>query len=105
MQDQLINNVSDTALWIAAFRALESERPDAVFKDTFARKLAGEKVFKWWRATPIKKHMAFAVTTRTTGIDRLINEAIERGIDTVINLGAGLDTRPYRMPLPVNISG
>ena len=103
MQDQLINNVSDTALWIAAFRALESERPDAVFKDTLARKLAGKKGFQMVEATPIKKHMAFAMTTRTTGIDRLVNVAIERGIDTVINLGAGLDTRPYRMLLPVNL--
>jgi methyltransferase (TIGR00027 family) len=103
MQHQLINNVSDTALWIAAYRALESERPDAVFKDPLARKLAGERGFQMVAATPIKDHMAFAMVTRTTGIDRLINVAIERGIDTVINLGAGLDTRPYRMPLPVNI--
>ncbi|AEV97569.1 hypothetical protein A4D02_30295 [Niastella koreensis] len=102
-QDPLINNVSDTALWIAAFRALESERPDAAFKDTLARKLAGEKGFQIVEATAIKKYMAFAMTTRTTGIDKLINEAIERGVDTVINLGAGLDTRPYRMPLPVNL--
>jgi methyltransferase (TIGR00027 family) len=103
MQEQLINNVSDTALWIAAYRALESERPDAVFKDPLARKLAGEKGFKMVEATPIKEHMAFAIVTRTTGIDWLIDEAIKRGIDTVINLGAGLDTRPYRMPLPVNL--
>ncbi|WP_205510930.1 class I SAM-dependent methyltransferase [Longitalea arenae] len=103
MQDQLINNVSDTALWIAAFRALETERPDAVFKDPLARKLAGDRGFQMVEATPIKDHMAFAMVTRTTGIDRLINIAIERGIDSVINLGAGLDTRPYRMPLPVNL--
>lgn len=103
MQDKLINNVSDTALWIAAYRALESERPDAVFKDPFARKLAGERGFQMVEATPIKDHMAFAMVTRTTGIDKLINIAIERGIDSVINLGAGLDTRPYRMPLPVNL--
>lgn len=103
MQDQLINNVSDTALWIAAYRALESERPDAVFKDPLARRLAGERGFKMVEATSIKDHMAFAMVTRTTGIDRLINIAIERGIDTIINLGAGLDTRPYRMPLPVNL--
>lgn len=103
MHDQLINNVSDTALWIAAYRALESERPDAVFKDPLARKLAGERGFQMVVATPIKDHMSFAMVTRTTGIDRLINVAIERGIDAVINLGAGLDTRPYRMPLPVNL--
>jgi O-methyltransferase involved in polyketide biosynthesis len=36
-----IRNVSDTALWVATYRALESERPDALFNDPFARRLAG----------------------------------------------------------------
>lgn len=44
--------------------------------------------------------MAFAMTLRTVAIDRLVQMAIARGVDTVINLGAGLDTRPYRMELP-----
>src|SRR6185295_9362931 len=39
----LVQNISDTARWVAVFRAEESERPDAVFHDPFARKLAGEK--------------------------------------------------------------
>jgi len=103
METQLINNVSDTALWIAAFRAQESERPDAVFKDVLAKKLAGERGFQMVENTPFKNFMAFAMVARTTGIDQLVNVAIERGIDTVINLGAGLDTRPYRLPLPVNL--
>jgi methyltransferase (TIGR00027 family) len=103
METQLINNVSDTALWIAAFRAQESDRPDAAFKDVLAKKLAGERGYQMVENTPFKKFMAFAMTARTTGIDRLVNIAIERGIDTVINLGAGLDTRPYRLPLPVNL--
>lgn len=104
MSTNLINNVSDTALWIAAYRAQETARPDAVFQDTLAQKLAGDKGFQMVEATPIKTFMAFAMVTRTTGIDRLVLLAIERGIDTVINLGAGLDTRPYRMPLPVNLN-
>jgi hypothetical protein len=37
---------------------------------------------------------------RTSAIDRLIDEAIKAGIDTVLSLGAGLDTRPCRMRLP-----
>ena len=37
---------------------------------------------------------------RTSAIDRLIYEALQSGVDTVLNLGAGLDTRPYRMKLP-----
>ena len=95
-----IQHISDTAAWIAAYRALESERFDAVFKDTLARKLAGTRGFSMVETTPNTEAMAFAMVTRTTAIDRLVQNAISRGADTVINLGAGLDTRPYRMRLP-----
>lgn len=44
-----------------------------------------------------------AMVTRTTALDRLIRSAINKGIDTVLNLGAGLDTHPYRMSLPENL--
>lgn len=98
-----IDNVSDTALWVAAFRAQESERKDAVFKDPLAKKLAGEKGIEIARTTPFAKAMYFAMVVRTTAIDQLVQTAIERGADTVINLGAGLDTRPYRMNLPANL--
>jgi O-methyltransferase involved in polyketide biosynthesis len=37
-----IRNISDTANWAAVYRARESERPDALFRDPFARRLAGE---------------------------------------------------------------
>lgn len=38
-----IRHISDTALWVAVYRAQESERPDAVFRDPLARRLAGER--------------------------------------------------------------
>ena len=38
-----ITHVSDTASWVACYRALETERPDAIFKDPYARRLAGER--------------------------------------------------------------
>jgi len=31
-----IENVSDTARWVAVYRAMETARPDAIFKDPFA---------------------------------------------------------------------
>jgi len=37
-----INDVSDTAFWIAHHRAVESARIDALFRDPFAGRLAGE---------------------------------------------------------------
>ncbi|MEO5971385.1 MAG: SAM-dependent methyltransferase, partial [Bdellovibrionia bacterium] len=36
-------------------------------------------------------------------IDRFIEQSIKEGVDAVINLGAGLDTRPYRMSLPESL--
>src|SRR5437764_449135 len=37
-----ISSVSDTARWVAMYRAMESERPDALFHDPYARRLAGD---------------------------------------------------------------
>ena len=39
----ILENISDTARWIAVYRAMEPERPDAIFSDPFARRLAGER--------------------------------------------------------------
>ena len=99
-----IQHVSDTAMWIAAYRAQETERADAVFKDPLAAKLAGPSGFAMVRTTPYTDSMAFAMVVRTSAIDRLVTSAIGKGVDTVINIGAGLDTRPYRMPLPSSLS-
>jgi methyltransferase (TIGR00027 family) len=98
-----IKHVSDTAFWVATFRALESERPDAVFKDPLAGVLAGEKGRQIVKSLAGRRLMTFIMVVRTSAIDRLILSALERGVDTVLNLGAGLDTRPYRMELPASL--
>jgi methyltransferase (TIGR00027 family) len=43
------------------------------------------------------------VAIRTRIIDDLIREAVADGVDLVLNLGAGLDTRPYRLELPSDL--
>src|SRR5262249_5100719 len=43
---------------------------------------------------------AWSVVIRTVIIDDYIRQAIAAGVDTILNLGAGLDTRPYRIDLP-----
>jgi methyltransferase (TIGR00027 family) len=100
MADSLIENVSDTAFWIAHFRALESERPDALFHDPLARLLAGDRGKKIAEAMPVSFITAWIVAIRTCVIDDYIRWAIAQGVDTTLNLGAGLDTRPYRLDLP-----
>lgn len=41
--DSLVSNVSDTARWVSAHRAKESARPDALFRDPLAERLAGQQ--------------------------------------------------------------
>jgi len=99
MGDSLIKGVSDTAFMVAAWRAAESERPDALFRDPFAARLAGER----GRAivASLRGFLGrWQVVIRTLIIDDLIQGALAAGTDTVVNLGAGLDARPYRMELP-----
>ncbi len=40
MTDTPIAHVTDTAFWVATYRANESARPDALFRDPLAGKLA-----------------------------------------------------------------
>jgi methyltransferase (TIGR00027 family) len=95
-----IRNISDTARWVAVYRARESERPDAVFRDPFARRLAGERGEQIAAAIPFAEKNSWPFVARTWLTDYLISEQVRQGTDMVINLAAGLDARPYRMELP-----
>ena len=101
--DPLIRNVSDTALWVAAYRAQESALPDAAFKDPFAKKLAGQRGQDIAANQAVMSNMLWPFTARTWLIDKLIKEQITRGTNHIINLAAGLDMRPYRMQLPSDL--
>jgi methyltransferase (TIGR00027 family) len=103
MTENLIGSVSDTAYWIAHYRAVETERPDALFRDPLAGVLAGDQGRKIARAMPMPLMTGWVVVIRTCIIDDYIRLALAEGIDGVVNLGAGLDTRPYRMNLPESL--
>ncbi len=99
-----IENISDTAYGVAVYRAIETERPDAHFQDRFARVLAGERGEQIMQTIGGGKSGGWSFIVRTCVIDELILRNIEQeGIDTVLNLGAGLDTRPYRLSLPSSL--
>jgi len=96
----LIRDISDTALLAAVYRARETERDDALFRDPFARRLAGERGETMAASIPFSDRNAWAWVLRTYLYDQFIAERCQQGVDMVINLAAGLDTRPYRMALP-----
>ncbi|MGK7954575.1 MAG: SAM-dependent methyltransferase [Crocosphaera sp.] len=91
-----------TSLVIAAERAIETERENALFKDPYARKLAGEEAFL---ALNPKKNIITKqegrpyIPVRTRFFDDfLINSVSE--CKQVIILGAGMDTRAFRLNIP-----
>lgn len=98
----MVSNVSDTARWVAAYRAIETTRADGLFRDPLADRLAGERGHAIVAAAPRMMRNGWPVVTRTVIIDELIATAIRQGCDRVLNLAAGLDTRPYRLDLPAD---
>ena len=102
--DPLISNVSDTARWVATYRAVESARPDALFHDPLADRLAGDRGHAIVAAAPRAIRNGWWLVARTKVMDDVIIDAIADGCDRVLNLAAGLDTRPYRLDLPPDFS-
>lgn len=95
-----ITHISDTAHWVAMYRAFESERADALFDDPYARQMAGDLGGSIVREVPHGESIAWAVIVRTAVMDEMILDCVEKGCTQVLNLGAGLDTRAFRLLLP-----
>jgi methyltransferase (TIGR00027 family) len=97
----IITHVSDTARWVAVYRALETERPDAIFRDPFARRLAGERGAAIAKAMDKRNRADWPMIVRTAVMDEIILRAVrDDGVTQVVNLAAGFDARPWRLALP-----
>jgi len=102
-----VKGVAKTAFFVTALRALESERSDGLIKDEYAKHLIGDKMMKFIsnpeNATLLKEFSSVRnlVMSRTVISDSLIQEGIkQKNIRQIVNLGCGLDSRPYRLDLP-----
>ena len=62
-----MHGVALTSLWVAAWRAAESERPDALFHDPFARTLAGPEGFAVLEAARAAAPIEAPTILRQTG--------------------------------------
>jgi methyltransferase (TIGR00027 family) len=99
-----IENISDTARWVAVYRAMETARPDAIFHDPFADRLAGRRGREILDNMPRGHAYAWPMIVRTAVFDEIILDAVRnRKADLVVNLAAGLDARPWRLPLPPSL--
>jgi methyltransferase (TIGR00027 family) len=97
-----------TAIGVAAIRAAESERPDRLFTDPYAAgfaRAAGD-----WRsrttppaaedATRVRERLISWIIVRTRFLDDVLLDACAGSCRQVVILGAGLDSRAFRLPWP-----
>ena len=99
-----ISHVSDTALMVAACRAVETESDLGFVRDPFARRLAGERGMAILRALSHPEMIRFGIGARCRFLDELLLEALAaEPIKTVLSVGCGLDTRPWRLDLPPHL--
>lgn len=94
-----IEHISDTALLVAAARAIETELEDGLACDPYAARLAGERGMAIARSGSPSRWRSFGIGLRTRFIDEFLSSELQDGkIDCVLCLGAGLDARPWRLP-------
>ncbi|MFF8433641.1 class I SAM-dependent methyltransferase [Streptomyces bacillaris] len=104
--------VGVTALLVAAARAIETHRPDSLAQDVFAEHFVlAAPASKGWPvhpeevtdgdANPLWGRFAryFGLRTRVLD-DFLLGSAHTRGVRQVVLVGAGLDSRAYRLEWP-----
>lgn len=102
-----------TALGLAAARAVETGRPDRLIEDPFAQPLfeASESDLPMLVAWPepdrqiteaqaLHLHGSRYIGLRTRFYDDILQAATSHGIRQAVLLGAGLDTRAFRLNLP-----
>lgn len=93
--------VAGTGLLVAAMRAVESERDDALFTDHYADALAGtegRRLLADYRAATGPDPAIIEVRTRFW--DEVLQDAAERGNRQFVILAAGMDARAHRLPWP-----
>lgn len=103
------DGVGMTALGVAAVRAQESLRSDRLFDDPLAARFlaaAGRQappadVGEAERAVPPQWRMLMrSIPIRTRFLDECVRAALVAGVRQLVLLGAGLDTRAFRLDWP-----
>jgi methyltransferase (TIGR00027 family) len=91
--------IAATGLLVAAMRAEESARADALFSDPFAERLAGEEGRMLLAdAAAGTEQPSAPIVVRTRFLDEALLRAQADGISQVVILAAGMDARAFRLP-------
>src|ERR1700759_3610016 len=117
----IATSVGTTAVMVAAARAAETNKPDPLIRDPYARVLVSEAGTGVWEkmlddslllkvqeidaeAAAIFEHMRGYQAVRTHFFDAHFAAAADAGIRQVVILASGLDSRAYRLEWPAGTS-
>jgi methyltransferase (TIGR00027 family) len=101
-----LEGVAQTARWTAAARARESRRPDRLFDDPLSELLAGEdgeRLLRHFHTSRAADEGNPFLPIRTRWFDDFLAQGWADGIRQVVGIGAGLDTRSFRLSWPEDI--
>jgi len=114
----ITTSVGSTAVMVAAARAVETDQPDPLIRDPYAKLLVtNAKAGVLWEAmldpavaakvealdaetAAIIRHMRGYQAVRTNFFDTFFADAVAAGIRQVVILASGLDSRAYRLDWP-----
>jgi methyltransferase (TIGR00027 family) len=113
----IATSVGTTAVMVAAARAAETDRPDPLIRDPYAKLLVTEAGTGVWEnmldgslldkveaidpeAAAVFQHMRSYQAVRTHFFDAHFTRAVAAGIRQVVILASGLDSRAYRLDWP-----
>ena len=98
MNSEIKDTVGLTSRYMAAVRAIEHQRPDCLFSDPLAEKLAGAEIIAEIapRAQEYEDRGRPVVAVRTRFFDDFLMSSASF-VRQVILLGAGMDTRAFRL--------
>ncbi|MGV0714156.1 class I SAM-dependent methyltransferase [Mycolicibacterium sp. XJ662] len=107
----ITTSVGSTALFVAAARALEAQKPDPVAVDPFAEVFCRAVGGQWADLldgdapdhalkTDFGTHFVNFQAVRTKYFDTYFRAAADAGVRQVVLLAAGLDSRAYRLDWP-----
>ncbi|ORV19703.1 SAM-dependent methyltransferase [Mycobacterium celatum] len=113
----IATSVGTTAVMVAAARAIETDKPDPLIRDPYAKLLVSRAGTGVWETmldesmvakvesldpetAAIFQHMRSYQAVRTHFFDEYFAAAVAAGIRQVVILASGLDSRAYRLQWP-----
>lgn len=106
--------VALTAIGVALIREQESRRPDRLYDDPLATGFVDaarrdftrteEGAARWERVEAVAEQFFAGRSVGVRLVDDRVAEAVTAGCRQIVLLGAGLDTRAFRMGLPADVT-